>query len=103
MAEAQGQTPSLKDLRARREEILRLAAQYGASNVRVVGSVARGEVGSESDVDFLVTVRDGVSIFDLVGLWLDMKKLLGYEVSLIPDETPDELFLSRIRQDAVAL
>jgi predicted nucleotidyltransferase len=103
MAEAQKQAPSLEDLRARREEILQLAAKYGASNVRVVGSVARGESGPESDVDFLVTVREGVSIFDLVGLWLDMKGLLGYEVSLISDETPDERFLSRIRQDAVAL
>jgi hypothetical protein len=50
-----------------------------------------------------VTVREGVSIFDLVGLWLDMKGLLGCEVSLISDETPDRRFLSRIRQDAVAL
>ncbi len=103
MSEAQKQTPGLEDLRARREEILELAAKYGASNVRVVGSVARGESGPESDVDFLVTVQEGVSIFDLVGLWLDMKGLLGCEVSLISDETPDERFLSRIRQDAVAL
>jgi len=103
MAEAQKQTPSLEDLCAQREEILRLAAKYGASNVRVVGSVARGEAGPESDVDFLVTVREGVSIFDLVGLWLDMKGLLDCEVSLISDETPDERFLSRIQQDAVAL
>jgi predicted nucleotidyltransferase len=103
MAEAQKQTPSLEDLRARREEILELAAKYGASNVRVVGSVARGESGPESDVDFLVTVQEGVSVFDLVGLWLDMKGLLDCEVSLISDETPDEHFLSHIRQDAVAL
>jgi predicted nucleotidyltransferase len=52
MAEAQKQTPGLEDLRARREEILELAAKHGASNVRVVGSVARGESGLKATLIF---------------------------------------------------
>jgi predicted nucleotidyltransferase len=49
--------------------------------VRVFGSVARGEATPESDVDLLVQMRDGASMFDLVGLWLDLQDLLGCEVS----------------------
>ena len=96
-------TPTLADLRARRDEILRLAQQHGASNVRVFGSVARGQAGPDSDVDLLVTVHDRVSVFDLVGLWQDLKDLLGCEVSLITDGIPDRRFLRRIMSDAVTL
>lgn len=78
--------PTLEALRARRAEILALAERYGAFNVRVFGSVARGEATLDSDVDLLVTVRQGVSVFDMVGLWLDLKDLLGCEVSLITDD-----------------
>ena len=95
--------PTLAQLRARRDEILRLAQQYGAFNVRIVGSVARGQAGPGSDVDLLVTVRDQVSVFDLVGLWLDLKDLLDCEVNLLTDGISDRRFLSRILSDAVAL
>lgn len=94
---------TLADLRARRDEILRLAQQYGASNVRVFGSVARGQVGPDSDIDLLVTVRDQVSVFELVGLWLDLKDLLGCEAGLITEGIPDRRFLRRIMSDAVTL
>jgi predicted nucleotidyltransferase len=96
---------TLDDLRARRDEILELAARYGASNVRVFGSVARGEATPESDVDLLVEMPEGTSMFDLVGLWLDFKDLLGCDVSLITDdEYPrNERFMSRVRKDAVPL
>ena len=67
-------------LRARRDEIIALAKQYGAENVRVFGSVARGDATPKSDVDFLVSAQPGVSMFDLVGLWLELKELLGCEV-----------------------
>jgi predicted nucleotidyltransferase len=51
----------------RREEILRLAEKHGAYNVRVFGSAARGELAPESDVDFLVDLEAGRSLFDLGG------------------------------------
>jgi uncharacterized protein len=87
----------------KRSAILQLAARYGASNVRVFGSVARGEAGSDSDVDLLVTFPEDRSIFDLIGLWLDLKQLIGREVSLIPDGIDDERFLSHALHDAVRL
>jgi predicted nucleotidyltransferase len=95
--------PTLEELRARRDEIVALADNYRVFNVRVFGSVARGEAGLGSDVDFLVSAPRGVTIFDLVGLWLDLQELLGCEVSLVPDGVNDEQFLSRIQVDAVPL
>ncbi|MCB9454152.1 MAG: nucleotidyltransferase domain-containing protein [Anaerolineaceae bacterium] len=98
---------TLADLRTQREAILALAERYGAYNVRVFGSIARGEATSESDVDLLVATRSGVSVFDLVGLWLDLQDLLGREVSLITDGIEDDprnqRFMQRVRKDVVPL
>ena len=55
-------------LREKRDEILRLCASYGAHNLRVFGSVARGDADVRSDVDFLVEMEPGRSLFDLGGL-----------------------------------
>jgi predicted nucleotidyltransferase len=87
----------------KREAILRLAAEYGASNVRVFGSVARGEARPDSDVDLLITFPENESIFELVGLWQDMQELIGRDVSLIADAIDDKRFLNRILKDAVPL
>ncbi len=54
MSQASKTIPTLADLRGHRQEILRIAAKHGARNVRVFGSVARGEAHPESDVDLLV-------------------------------------------------
>lgn len=94
---------TLDDLRARRDEILALAERYGAYNVRVFGSVARGEATADSDVDLLVSYRPGTSLWDAVGLWQDMQELLGCEVSLVGEDHRDTRFYRRIRQDAVPL
>ncbi len=58
-------TPSLEHIRSKRDEILALAEQFGASNLRVFGSVARGEASDKSDVDLLVTYGEGLTLFDL--------------------------------------
>ena len=80
--------PTLDELRARRDEILRVTEQHNVSNVRVVGSVARNEATPTSDVDLLMTISLR-SVFNLVGLWLDMQELLGCAVSIIPDDNTD--------------
>lgn len=94
---------TLNELRQYKDEILRLAEQHGATNLRVFGSVARGESTPESDIDLLVTAKTGVSMFDMVALWLDLQELLGCEVSLITDGIDDTRFLQRIQADAVPL
>ena len=66
----------------KREQILDVAARYGAHDVRVFGSVARGDYDSTSDVDFLVELEPGRSLFDLSGLTFDLSKLLGVKVDV---------------------
>ncbi|HYP19755.1 MAG TPA: nucleotidyltransferase domain-containing protein, partial [Chloroflexia bacterium] len=59
-------------LEAKREEILEIAARHGAHNVRIFGSVARGEATPESDLDFLVELEPGRSLLDHVALLQDL-------------------------------
>ncbi len=86
-----------------REAILALAAKHGAFNVRVFGSVARGEATPESDVDFIMQFKPGTSIFDLVGLWLDLKEMLGREVDLIADHPSGGRIMRIALKEAVPL
>ncbi len=73
-------------LRSKRQEILAIAARHGASNLRVFGSVARGEERQGSDVDFLAKLEPGRSLLDLGGLLMDLQDLLGCEVDVVTDE-----------------
>ena len=96
--------PSLDELRARSQEIQEICLRDGASNVRVFGSVARGEQDKESDVDFLVNIEKGRSVYDLVGLVLDLEGLLGCPVNVVDDATlTDDSFSQRVLEDAVPL
>lgn len=63
-------------MKAKREEILRIAAEHGAQNVRIFGSVARGEADADSDVDILVDMEPGRSLLDRAALLLDLQRLL---------------------------
>lgn len=72
-------------LRRKRDEILQIAARHGAYNVRVFGSAARGDAGPESDVDLLVNLEPGRSLFDLGALLMDLQDLLGCEVDVVTE------------------
>lgn len=74
--------PTLVDLRTRRDEILALAARHGAHNVRIFGSVARGDADEASDVDVLVDMDAGRTLLDLAGLEEDLTGLLGCRVEV---------------------
>ncbi|WP_294085025.1 nucleotidyltransferase family protein [Sphaerobacter sp.] len=93
---------TLEELRARRAEILRIAARHGAYDVRVFGSVARGEAGPDSDIDFLVKFEPGRSVLDLSELILDLQEALGRDVDVYKIRRPSEL-AERIEREAVAL
>ncbi len=90
-------------LRAKREDILRIAAKYGASNVRVFGSVARGEADAESDIDLLVNMEPGRSLFDLGGLLVDLEELLGCNVDVVTEDGLRERIRERVLKEAVVL
>lgn len=84
-------TLTLEDLRARREEIVRIAAAHGASNVRGFGSVARGEADAASDVDVLVDLTTDAEGFAYFGVLEDLRRaladLLGHDLDVVDGET----------------
>ena len=86
-----------------REAILQLAAQHGAANVRVFGSMAREDATPGSDVDFLVDMEADRSLPDLVGLWQDLEDLLGQSVDVISEGGMSPYLRDKILAEAVPL
>ena len=87
-------------LQDKREMILGLAARYGVANVRVFGSVARGEATDRSDIDFLVKLEPGRSLMDLGEFLVDLRALLGREVDVVSEDGIYWLLRRRILREA---
>jgi predicted nucleotidyltransferase len=92
-----------KLIRAKREEILNLAAKHGALNVRLFGSVARNEAGPESDVDFLVDLGPKRTPWFPGGLINDLENLLGCRVDVITEKGLRGRIRDRVLKEAVPL
>ncbi|MGF1571080.1 MAG: nucleotidyltransferase family protein [Nodosilinea sp.] len=92
-----------KQLQAQREMILHLAEQYGAFNVRVFGSVARGESHQDSDIDFLVDMQPGHSLLARIGLKQALEDLLACRVDVATPGTLHEQIRDRVLREAVLL
>jgi predicted nucleotidyltransferase len=90
-------------LKEKRSEILRIAEKHGAYNVRVFGSVARGEAGPNSDVDILVEVKRHHSSFFPGGLVADLEELLGRRVDVVTVKGLNKFLRDRVLKEAVAL
>jgi uncharacterized protein len=86
-----------------REEIRRIASAHGADNVRVFGSTARGEQGTISDLDLLVDMAEGRSLFDLIALSNDLEESLGVEVDVVTEASLSPYMRDRVLDEAVAL
>ena len=87
----------------RREEILRIASNHGATQVRVFGSVARGEDDARSDVDFLVNLAPGRSLFDLGGIQYELETLLGRPVDVVTERGLKRHIRDRVLRESVVL
>ncbi len=95
---------TLEELRGRyREEILAIAGKRGARNVRLFGSVARGDQRENSDIDFLVDFEPGRSLLDLTGMWLDLETVLGCKVDVVSSRGLKPRLADAVMRDAAPL
>ena len=90
-------------LATKRDEILRVASRHKASNVRVFGSIARGEARLESDVDFLVEFEPRSTLLDHAALVRELRDLIGSEVDVVSDEGLRPRMRDRVLREAVPL
>jgi predicted nucleotidyltransferase len=90
-------------LRAKREQILQIAARFGIQRVRVFGSVARGTDDEQSDVDFLVELAPDRSLLDLGGFLYEMRSLLGTDVDVVTEKGIRKRIRERVLAEAVDL
>lgn len=95
--------PTLNELRVRRDEILAVAEHYGAYNVRVFGSVARGEATPDSDIDFLVDLPPHFRLLQLSGLVRTLQDVTGYRVEVASAAHLRDEMRESILRDAQAL
>jgi uncharacterized protein len=94
---------ALNDILNRREEILRIAARHGASHVRVFGSVVRGQVREDSDVDFLVHLGDDRSLVDHIALIQELENLIGCRVDVVSEDSLHRAIRDRVLAEGVPL
>ncbi len=97
------QTTIADTIRQNREAIVRIAARHGASEVRLIGSVARGEARPDSDIDLLVKWGDGTSLLDHAALMLELEELLGRKVDLASDGWVKPSVRESVYRDAIVL
>jgi uncharacterized protein len=90
-------------LALKRTEIIELARKHGASQIRLIGSVARGEERADSDVDFLVTWGPSTSLLDSAALTLELERVLGRKVDLASDGWVRPDLRESVYRDARAL
>ncbi|OHB58204.1 MAG: nucleotidyltransferase [Planctomycetes bacterium RBG_13_44_8b] len=90
-------------LKANKRTILDLAARYGAKNIRVFGSAARGDFDQFSDIDFLVDMEKGRSLLDMGGLLMELQELLGCKVDVVTPQGLRPRIRETVLKEAMAL
>ncbi len=96
--------PNLNLLRQKREDILAIAQKHGAKNIRIFGSVARGEADHESDIDFLIDYDlDQITPWFPAGLLIDLESLLGFKVDVVTERGLKPRIKERVLAEAIVL
>ena len=90
-------------LKRKRRKILEIASKYGATSIRIFGSVARNEDDEKSDVDFLVELEPGRTLFDLGGMLMELRKLLGRDVDVVTVHGLKDRIRDRVLKEALPI
>ena len=88
---------------SRRSQILSLARKYGIRNVRLFGSVVRGEDNSDSDADFLIDLEPDRGLVDHAGFMVELEKLLGIKVDVVTENGLKDSYRKRVLEEAVTI
>lgn len=94
---------SLETLRSHRNAILQAAARYGVRNIRVFGSVARGDAPAGSDIDLLVELESGRSLIDRIAFMQEMEQLLGQKVDVVNERALHHLIRDKVMREVLPL
>ena len=92
-----------RKLLERREEILQITARYGAKDVRVFGSWARGDARPGSDLDLLINLEPGRTLLDMVAIKQDVEGILGCKVDVVTESAISPYIRPQVVSEAVAL
>jgi predicted nucleotidyltransferase len=90
-------------LQEKRSEIIRIASKHGAYNIRIFGSVVRGEAGPDSDIDFLIDVGHATSSWFPAGLILDLQEILSRPVEVVTEKALNPYIREHVLREAVPL
>ncbi len=90
-------------VKQKRADILQIAGRHGARNVRLFGSIARGEARPDSDIDVLVEFEAGRTLLDRIGMIQDLEDLLGRKVDVVTEKALHHLIRQQVLQQAVPL
>lgn len=93
----------LEFLTDKREDVLRIAAKHGAYNVRIFGSVARGEATPDSDIDLLIEKGPTTTPWFPAGLVLELEESLGRRVDVVTEKALNPHLRDRVLREAVPL
>lgn len=93
----------LQLLKEKREEIRNIAEKHGAYNIRIFGSVVRGEAGPDSDIDFLIDAGPATSSWFPAGLILDLQEILGRPVEVVTEKALNPYIRDHVLREAVPL
>jgi uncharacterized protein len=87
-------------IRKSRDQIFDLAVKHGASNIRIFGSVARGDYSEGSDIDFLVDFKPGVGLLEWSAFWLDLEDLLGCDIDVATEKSLKKRYREKVMKEA---
>lgn len=93
----------LAEILSKKDEIKRIAQKHGANNVRVFGSFVRGEAQAGSDVDFLINLERGRSLFDRMSIQIELEAVLGCKVDVVSERGLKARIRDRVLKEAQSL